>query len=246
MREAFVKIRSIMSLDNINNSHTHMRLATAAAQLPSEVLRHIFIMVEDPKVALVCKKWKEVMEQPSTYRLLLTSYQKESPRFTRKFRKVLPEECKLYVKNIYLSVMGLAIDCKVINSMKDAKIKIHTPLDLIIQINLVEEDVNLIKFFGRLIEYSKFQFLEPRSVLESVLCDKMKADALRSWLGGSTSLLTQITKLNLKGLKLTKLPREIGLFVNLKKLKLQYNRLTELPPEFSNLIALNELNLECN
>ncbi len=58
--------------------------------------------------------------------------------------------------------------------------------------------------------------------------------------------LSQLTSLDLSGMRLTSLPPEIGKFTGLERLFLQINSLTSLPQEFAELKQLKELNLSEN
>lgn len=71
---------------------------------------------------------------------------------------------------------------------------------------------------------------------------------IRTWLKNpaNENRIKQFTQLNLEGMDLTALPKEIGCLTGLKTLNLRDNQLTSLPTSIGNLTSLEELYLQNN
>jgi Leucine-rich repeat (LRR) protein len=72
-----------------------------------------------------------------------------------------------------------------------------------------------------------------------------QAQEIQDWMKQSEAV-RNCKKLDLSGIGLTQLPKEIGLFVNLKELNLAFNRLKGVPAEIGGLASLEGLNLFSN
>lgn len=103
------------------------------------------------------------------------------------------------------------------------------------------EDRALAKVWPRIYEAA-------RAATPSINLDPytMSAQDIRNWMNANPTILLSIHQLNLSGMELCHLPKEIGLLANLQKLLLDNNRLISLPNSVCRLANLHTLSLDNN
>src|SRR5579872_4520091 len=210
------------------------------------LLRHIFVILKDPNLSLVCKSWHKVNSSPETYRQILNIYNQQEfmTRFTIQISLPAGKEYIEQVKQIFASVQSL-----VKGAGMESKVRVTRLIkDLgLLELNPVMEKLEegaLIELFKKLVE------LIPE-LRAFVLHDVLYPEIIRISMNCCMEKVREVTMLDLydntlSSCHLIALPPEIGLLAKLRTLDLSGNLLAKLPPEIGQLINLQQLNLSGN